>query len=368
MKPFEYGDQEIGEKDFIYIIPSFTIAIVILTIPNTLAKVTNFVDGWVSLIMAGMCIVFFTAVIAKLAARFPKETFFTYASKICSKPVAVVLTILLGVHFLLLAAYEVRYVSVIARQYLLERTPGEIISLLFLLVVVYAVSGSRVGVIRLNLLFLPIIVFIALLVTGMNLVNFDFKNLSPFFTTSWKGYLSGAEDSLFALSGFEILFFYIALVDRPKKVQKYAMIGACIPLGLYLVIYTVAIGVFSAETTGTIIYPTIELAKAAEVPGGFLGRFESLFFTIWSMAIFNTASLAYDAALIAAGSLFKQVKKITFIFILTPIVYLIAMFPKDLIEISTMERFMSYSFFLVGILLPTSLLLLAKVRGIKGNG
>jgi spore germination protein len=368
MKPFEYGDGEIGEKDVLILLSSHVIAIAVLTLPRTLAKTTNFIDGWISLLIAGVAIILLTGITVKLASRFPNQTFFTYASAICSKPVAAVLTVLFVIHFIVTAAYETRYITIIAKQYLLDRTPAEIIALVFLLIVVYAVAGSRVGIIRLNLLFFPIILFVALLVILLNIPNFDAKHLTPFFTTSWKGYWQGAKESFISLSGFEIFFFYTALVNRPKKVTKYAMMGASIPIGLYLIVYIVSVGVFTADTTATLVYPTVELAKEAEVPGGFFGRLESLFFTIWIMAIFNTASIAFDVALLAIGSLFKRIKKITFIFIFTPIIYLIAMLPQNFNEVQVFQKFIIFSGTILIILLPIVLLLLAKVRGIKGNG
>lgn len=367
MKPFEYGDGEIGEREMLYVVASYTIAVGVLSIPRTLAEVTNFSDGWLALVITSIFCIFFTGICTQLASRFPNQTFFTYASAICSKPVASVITIYFFIYYMVSAAYQTRFVAVVAKQYLLDQTPAEIIALLFLLVVVYAVSGSRIGVIRLNVLFLPIIVFIVLLVFGMNIPNFEPKNLSPLFTTSLEGYWKGSKESFFSLIGSDILLFYVVFVNRPKRVTKYAMIGAGIPLVLYLLIYMMAIGVFTAGTTATLVYPTIELAKEAEAPGGFLGRIESLFFMIWVMTIFNTASLCLDAGLMAFSSLFQKVKKRTFIFLLTPLIYLIAMFPTNLIEVTVLSNYLSYSAFGLGALIPTVLLLVAKARGIKGN-
>lgn len=367
MKTFEYEKGEINEKEILYLVASYPIAVAVLSIPRTLARVTNFFDGWICLVITGMFCIFFAGVNAKLASRFPRQTFFKYASTICSKPVALIVTIYAIIYFIVTTAYQVRFVAIITKQYLLFKTPAEIISLVFLFVIVYSVSGSRIGVIRLNLLFFPVTILIALFVLAMNIPNFDFKNLSPFFTTGLEGYWKGSKESFFTLTGSEILLFYVAYVKKPEKISKYAMIGAGVPLIIYLMIYTTAIGVFNSQTAGKLIYPTIELAKEAEVPGSFFGRIESLFFTIWIMAIFNTASLALDVALISLSSIFQRTKKITFIIFLTPIIYLIAMFPVDLISVSLIGQYLSYTSLVLGVVTPVFLLLIAKIRGIKGN-
>jgi spore germination protein len=156
-------------------------------------------------------------------------------------------------------------------------------------------------------------------------------------------------------------------VKHPKKVGKFAMIGVSIPLGLYLFVYMMAIGVFTAKTTTMLVFPTIELAREAEVPGGFFGRFESLFFTIWLMTVFDTAALVFDMALMSLNSLFQQVKKINLIILLTPIIFLSATYHKTYLEVSLLGKYLSYFNLVLGIALPTILLLLAKVRGIKVN-
>ncbi|MED3563659.1 endospore germination permease [Bacillus xiapuensis] len=365
---FELGNEEIKEQEMTYILASYIIGAGSLTIPRILANITNFFDGWICLVLGGMIAGTFTWVSVKLASRFPNQPFFMYVSSICSKPVAIVITICFVVYFIGILSYETRFVSIISKQYLLPRTPEEIISLLFLFVLVYAVSGTRIGVLRLNLLFLPIILFLALIVLGINIPIFKLKNLSPFFTTSWDRYLKGTKESIFFLSGSEIILFYLSFVKHSKKVGKFAMIGVSIPLGLYLFVYMMAVGVFTAKTNTMLVYPTIELAKEAEVPGGFFGRLESLFFTIWLMTIFNTASLLFDMAIICLNSLFQKVKKIKLIIILTPIIFLFAMYQKTLLEVSLLGKYLSYFTWVLGILLPSILLLLAKVRGIEGNG
>ncbi|MBM7571032.1 GerAB/ArcD/ProY family transporter [Aquibacillus albus] len=367
MKSFEYGDGEIGHTEIFYAVASMVIAIGILNLPRDLAQATNYVDGVFSLIIAGLFAILFTWMIASLAAKYPKQSFYSYTASLISRPIAFVITLGLTIHFLLFVAYETRMIGVIAAHYIFDRTPIEVASFSFLMLIVYAVSGSHVGILRLNLMFLPIIVLIAITICLMNLAYFDTENLSPFFTTDLKGYWKGVQESYFSFSGYEILLFYIVLMNRPKKAPKFAALGMIIPVLLYATFYVITIGVFSYDTTQTMVFPTIELAKEVEVPGGFFERLESVFFIIWIMAIFNTAAMAYDVSLLAARSIFKKVKKKTLIFIFSPIIFLAAMFPQNLNEIRTMATYISYSSLFVVVFIPIVLLVIAKLRGIKGS-
>lgn len=367
MKVFEYADEEIGFKEILYAVASMVIGIGIITLPRRLAQSTEGSDGWISIVLAGVTSILFVWVIAKLAKRFPKQTFLEYTTRIVSKPVAIILTLLLGFHLLQFTAYEMRAVANITKVYLFDQTPVEVIALTFLLVVIYAVAGSRVGILRLNLLFLPIILFISILLIFMNLGYFEFNNLKPFFTTKWDGYFMGAKDSFFAFLGFEILLFYIAFMNRPENAHKAAMIGMSIPILLYLMFYIIAIGVFGHATSINIIDPIIEIAKEVEVPGEFLERFESIFFTIWIMTIFNTAAMALDVTIIAFKSVFPKINKMTFLFILSPIIYLSGMFPPHLLAVFKVGEWLSYSGIVFGMVIPSILFIIAKVRGIEGN-
>jgi spore germination protein len=366
MKAFEYGDEEIGGKDLAFAVASMLIGVGILTLPRQLAESTK-VNGWMSITIAGVFFIFFGWFTAKLASRFPKKTFLDYTAAIATKPVAIFLSLVLGLTFLFLVSFEVRALGNITKLYFFDRTPVEVITLVYLLVVIYAVAGSRAALFRLNIMFLPIVLFVTLLVQFFNLHLFEMNNLKPFFQAGIAGVAQGALETVFSLSGYVIVLFYIALMNKPQQGPKMTVIGMLIPFALYLFIITFVIGVFGHFSAANIVYPTIEIAKEVEVPGGFFERFESVFFMVWIMTIFNTTAMAYDVALIALSSVFKKVKKMTWIFVLSPILYIIAMTPQDAIELDTMGAWLSYCISVFSTIIPALLLLVASIRGVKGH-
>lgn len=368
MKSFEYGDEEISHREILFAVTSMIIGIGIITLPRSLASVTQGSDGWVSILLGGGISLIFVWIVAKLASRFPKQTFLEYTTRLVTKPIAVILTLLVAFHLMQFTAYEMRAVANISKVFLFDRTPVEVVALVFLLVVIYGVSGSRAGLLRLNLLFIPIILFIGFALIIMNLGLFEYSNLKPFFTTEFTAYFKGAQETTFTFLGFEILLFYIALMNRPEKAPRAAVIGMTIPIVFYLFTFLIAVGVFGHTATINIVDPVIELAKEVQVPGEFFERFESLFFTIWVMTLFNTAAMAFDVALIAVTSVFPKFKKITLIFIFAPIIYLSGMFPPNLVAVFEVGKWLSYSGIFFAMIIPAMLLAIAKLRGIKGYG
>lgn len=367
MKPFKYGDEKISEKEIMIAVPSIVIGGGVLTLPRHLAEATIGSDGWIVLAIVGLIFVFFTWIAAKLASRFPHQTFHTYASLIVSTPIATALTILYGVIFLLISSYVVRNVSDISKEYLLNETPVEVISLVFLLVVIYAVSGARVGLFRLNTLFLPIILAVASIILLFNLKTFEFNNLLPTFETSFTGYVKGAHSSITSYVGFGIVLFYIAYVKNPQKAPKAAVIGMCIPIALYILTFIISIGVFGQLATANLLHPVIELAKRMELPGMVLERFESLFFVVWLMAIFTTAAMTLDIAVLAINSVLKKTAKIKIILILAPIYYYISMFPKNFNQVDMLGNVTSSILVIFSVVVTSTLLVAAKIKGVKGR-
>ena len=367
MKTFEYADHEVGRKEIAISVASMMIGVGILTLPRSLALATESSDGWISILLAGGLTLAAAWLMSRLARRFHKKTFFEYTSMIVSKPAAYALTLLQCAYFLMFSAYETRAIAGISKFYLFERTPVEAISLSFLLIVIYAVSGSRAGIIRLNVLFLPIVLFIAVVMLSFSIGLFQFDHLQPHFISSGKQIMSGTKSVIFSLLGFELILFYASLMNRPKDVTKAVLTGISIPLVLYMMIYLFAIGIFSRIGTLNIMYPAIEIAKEIIIPGEFFERFESIFFVIWIMTIFNTTCMALDIAVLCLTSMFSKTGKRTWIMILSPVVYLACMFPKDEVEFYSFGTLISLTGVAAAGIMPGLLLFIAKIRGVKDH-
>ncbi|MBB6453360.1 spore germination protein [Salirhabdus euzebyi] len=366
MKQLDYADEKISTREFILGITSIILGIGVLSLPRNLAQLTNSSDGWISILIGGTFCAAIAWVMAKTASKFPKQTFYEYTSSVLTKPVSILISFTYIAYFICIAAISTRVISGISKVYMLERTPIEVISLFFLLVVIYAVSGSRIALFRLNLMFIPIIIFIVVVIQVFNIKLFDMTNIRPMFITNWSNILSGGKESIFAFLGFEIVLFYTILMKKPKSAAKAAVVGVTIPMVVYIVIYLFAIGVFSNIVTQNIVYPTIEMAKEVEIPGQFFERFESIFFTIWIMTIFNTTAMALDVSVYGLTSIFPKLHKKKLVFALAPIIYLISMMPQDFTAITSFSQSTSY----VGVGLfsiPFLIIIVSKIKGVKGK-
>lgn len=366
MKPTNtYGF--ISDRDIMIAVTSNIIGISTLTMPRLIAQDTTAADGWIAILIGGGFACLFAWVIAKIASSFPNQSFFTFTSYLLSKPLAVIITVLFILYFIVITAYQVREVTVLAHQYLFDKTPVQVISLLFLLVVIYGVSGSRAAIFRLIVLFYPTVIIGLLLLTFLPLGLFKLDNLLPIFQTDFQGYLKASYSSLNVFLGFGIIIFYIEIVKEPNNTPKMALRGVLIAVLFTVIIFLVCLGVFGNATTSNLFFPSFDLSRTVEVPGGFFERFDVVLFIIWTMILFTTTLISFDLIVLLIMMVFKKAKKMKIIFGMAPIIFLINMLPVNYIELTYIGRFLS-NYILILLIIVTILLgITYKLKGGNQN-
>ncbi|MDC2867776.1 GerAB/ArcD/ProY family transporter [Bacillus sp. BP-3] len=366
MKPFEYGDEEIGTRELGFAVSSTIIGTGALSMPRVMATHALFADGWVILLVGGLICACFAWLMMKVAILFPKQNFVQYASLYLTKPITYIFSFMLILIFTGITAYEARTISIISQTYLFSDTPIQLLSFFYLLVIVYGVCGSRVGLLRLNVLFLPIVFIAIILLSLLNVNLMEFTNLSPFFQTDVSKYMKGIKESVFTFIGFEVTFFYAVLLKSTKKAPMVAAKSVMITVFSYILIYMTCITVFTYITTSTLTYPTIELGKEIEIGGGFLERLDAIFFITWIITVFNTTALYYDVAILLFCAMFPAIKKHTFIFISVPIIYVVNIIPGNLEVISKYGTYLAWADMSIMVFVPLLIFVVYKIKG-RGN-
>ncbi|GMK45954.1 germination protein GerLB [Paenibacillus glycanilyticus] len=362
MRINSYGEKPLSTLEMGMTIVSMLVGVGILTLPRLVATYTSSFDGWMSILLAGSIALLAGWLVSKVAVRAGDKPFLEYSVSLVGRPFTYLIAALQFSYFLGFCSFETRAIANISKQYLFDRTPVEYISLVFILVVVYGVSGSRSGLLRLNILFLPSVLIMITIVVFFGYRWYEFQNLKPFFITPPIGIAQGMKEVIYSLLGFEIILYYIVFMERPEKAPKAVMSGIALTVFIYLVLYHLVIGIFSNIGAMNIVYPTIELAKEIQFPGNFFERFESLFFVIWIMTIYNTAAMGFDLANVCLSFLFKRLTKRYRLLIIAPIAYLICMTPGDMADFTILGSIISYLAIISGILLPISLLMFGGKR------
>lgn len=367
MTLYKEQNEYINDKDIMFAVASNIASITILFLPRYIAENTVSADGWLTILLGGLIAMVLAWLLAKIASSFPNQSFLSFASYLVTKPVAIMLSIFFIVQYIAISSFQIREIATLSHEYLFDRTPLEVVCLAFILVVIYAVSGSRAAIFRLNILFFPFVIGGLLLLIFFPLGAMKIENLLPVFETDLKGIVQGTTSSFHAFLGFSIVLFYISLVKKPQQTPKMTVLGILWPFFFYIVIYIVCIGVFGNATTSNLYYPVFELSKTVSNPGNFIERFDSILFIIWTIIVFTTSLMAFDIAVLLLNLLFKNFKKQTIIFILSPIIFFLAMLPTNYIEVNKIAKYMVYIeiSFLVFVTFLLGIMLL--IKGVKMN-
>ncbi|KPV56675.1 hypothetical protein QJ48_26190 [Paenibacillus sp. A3] len=352
---------EITSVQASFIVSKSMIGTGILFLPQVMAKKVGTPDGWISVLIGGFLALLAGYVIIKLNQRFPKQTFFEFSQTLFGKVIGAVHIVLLSAYFAISAGYLARVMGEVIRMYLLDKTPISFIVIVFMLVGVYLAIGGIYPIARLIELFLPAILIILVTLIAFSFKEFELDNIRPVlaegFTPVWKGIPS----STFSYSGFEIMLVLSAFMKEPRDAVKSMLSGIGVVILFYTLTVFISFGTLTAEEVKTLTWPTMSVAKDIELPGGFFERFESLFSVLWVMSMYATFVPYYYVASLGLGHLFRRNYR-TYIYLLFPVVYIVAMVPKTLNNVFSVGKFLNNFAMFIIVIMPIYFWIFVKLR------
>ncbi|WP_209124749.1 GerAB/ArcD/ProY family transporter [Alkalihalobacillus sp. BA299] len=261
----------------------------ILTLPRALANRVGTTDGWISILIAGLISMVLIYFYTRLQQNFPNEGLLQYLAKgKVGKWGAKAFAFLFIFYFTNLLALQARLLAMAVKMYLIDRTPSEVIVAIILLVTTYAASKGIQGIIHIHLMFMPFILFALFIVIIFNLAEADFNRLSPILSEGFVPVLSGIFSPMFSFVGIFFLFFFMTYMKASDLRSLPLNIAMMFLIITYTFLTIISYAVFGFEMSKVITFPAIELAKEIEIIGKFIERLESIFLTIYIMAIFTT--------------------------------------------------------------------------------
>ncbi|WP_330502050.1 spore germination protein [Peribacillus frigoritolerans] len=346
------------------IIINFILGTGLLTLPRSSTEKVHTPDVWISVIIGGIIAIIAGVIMVKLSQQFPDKTFYQYINEIVGKWVGTFLSLVIICYFLMTSGFQLRSMAEVVRYLLLEGTPTWAIIMIFMWVGLYLIIGGINPIARLFEIILPLTVILFLVVTFMSIKIFEIDNLRPVLGEGITPVLKGVKTTALAFSGPEIMLLLIPFMNQPKKAVKALLVGVSIPLIFYVITVVMVIGALSVDGVVTRTWPTLDLIRSFEISGLIFERFESLLLVVWIMQIFATFTITYFAAALGLAQLTKKSIH-PFMFGLLPILYIIAMIPKNMNDLFKQGDFVgNIALFLFG-LLPLLLLIISRIKGGK---
>ncbi|MEI4789238.1 GerAB/ArcD/ProY family transporter [Bacillus sp. FJAT-53060] len=324
-----------------YILSSTIIGFSIITVPRRLAEEVGTPDVWISIILGWIISLLIGLLITNFALRYQGKTFFDFSKQLAGKGIGTILCIIFIFYALLISGFEIRMMGEVTKFYLLENTPIEVILISMLWVGSYAAMGGINLIARLIQLLAPITFIIFFIVIIMGLKMFQTENILPVLGHGVIPVVKGIPPTLFTISGVEFIMIWIAFMKHPKKAKKAVFWGTAIPTALNLTATILTIGALSINGARADTYPLISFVKQYEYVGIFFERFESFLLIVWIIQIFFTYVLTHYTASLGLSQLFGKKLK-PFVLLFLPIIYLIALFPRNLIDVFALETYAGY--------------------------
>lgn len=268
-------------------------ALTTLLLPGMLTKEAG-MDGFFAL-AAGCAAGYGLLLLAMVQIRQMRQTgqdYFTYLLERFGKLLTIGILIVYLLTALFGAAYGLRFLCDITRQYLIRDTPAWLVLAVITLLVVYGLctgleSRGRMYEIVFWFVLLPLL-FLFLLAAH----NVEPDRWVPVFRAEDPRVLKSTYLVFVFLAGSMFLPMLSEGVsehaDVARVVKQSFAFSVCVNLALFLVLT----GIFGAPTVATMKEAVLTLTAMVKVPGGFLERRDALLCGIWLVSVFAFAENA----------------------------------------------------------------------------
>lgn len=359
------NDDKISTYQLGVFIFNIILGVGILGFPGGLAKAVEN-DAWILSIVAGCTTFPFIFLMCRIGIKYGELGFVGTLRKLFGNILGTILAIPAYLYFVVFGALAVRIFAETIKLYLLNNTPLEFVILpLILLCVFLARSGIEPSA-RFFEAVTPIIIFVMAYLILVTLPKNDYSNLRPYLSHPVSQYITGLTSGAFAYSGFEVLLIIFPFLRKPKDAFKAAAVSITSTIVLYTVITVLALAKFGAKETASLLYPTVTLVRASEVPGGFIERQEGVLLAIWVIFVFTTVvGMIYSSSVIA-GDILGQRKRTHAVSLIIPLIYIIGLFGENIAVLGQLSTkltliFGSYTI----IFLPVIMTIMSAIRGKK---
>ena len=334
----------------------------IISLPNTAAQFAN-QDGWFLIITATLLAVIYTYIITSLGRMFPEDSFTTYASKIVTKPIGIILSIGLVIKILLSTALQLRFFCEVIHQTILPKTPFYLVCAIMLLLGGYCASKgfetrARLGELLILLILVPLIFMLI-----VSCIGADWTNLMPVMTSNPTPILKGTFWLGVSFTGLEFLLFVHPYVNKPKNVRKGSILAILIVGTLMLLVTIVTIATFGPSYLKEQTWPVLSMMDMINLPASFLERQGALIMSFWIISVFATVNAGLFFSSLLLKDTFNKGTHSYYIIGCILLIFLISFIPQNLNDVLEMMNIVFATFGIAYLFfVPLVLLIIAKAR------
>ncbi len=341
---------------------SIVVGIGILSLPSDMAMVLDN-DGWIGILIDGIITIPFIIMIDRLFIMKPGKTFFQLGREVLN-PIVFQVFLIIGVFYIIiLLGYTSRVFADIIKAYLLDTTPTEVIIITMLLAISYIARSPIEAIARMAVIIYPIIIIFVIFLIIINLPNMDVTNIYPIFQVNYKHIPRGVLTALFSYSGYEFILLVLPYAEDKKSTLKYSLNGMFIVIAIYLIVFFMSLSQYGIHQLKREIWPTIAIIKEVDLPGYFLENLDGIVMAVWVMVIYGTMGPFLHSAGTILSDIFHTKTHEVFILPLLPIIYIVGMLPRNLVQTDeTLGKIVNYFSIIAIIIIPATIFIATYIH------
>ena len=356
-------NESLTNRQIAFIVYGAIVGYGVLGLPKIVAESAG-TGGWFSLFIATVIAIVITYIITYLGYVFEDKTLFEYSQILVGKPITYIFIALYIVYFFLVFTMIARMSSEVTKLTILAKTPVWAITLLYLVVVYYAVIKGIKVVARICELYGLFVIIGALILQLLIFTQGRIINLRPYFVMEdIVQYVKASMKLIIPFLGMEVITFVPLRKENNEAILKYTTLMIAF-IGLsYIAVFEANISVIGIDDiihykdTITFTVRSIDV-KYLE----FFSRLDSVLLLVWNMAVFTTIMMfAYGTTFYMSKFLKSHsFKLVAFIVLATS--FVISQVPKTTDQVEKLIDYAGYLSIIAAVVIPIILLIITKVK------
>jgi spore germination protein KB len=322
-------DSKLGYRETLTLLITMISCKIFLSFPRNMAVMGDSA-AWLIVLLSGAFSVAGFIFIRQLLRKFPNDNIFNIARKTGGKFLGLGLNLLIFLYFLTIASMLIREFAESFILAILPRTPISVITICFLILLIYSALLGIETLSRLAWFFGPYLLIGLIVILAFSKPT-DIQLLLPLLGP---GPLPVLKNSLINLSGFsEILLLAVIapLVRERKKIGEIGILSLVISTLILSGLTLIVLLTFNYAGMTDLIFPVFQLTRLISI-GEFVQRVESVFVFLWFLtAVIGMSGLFYGTV-VSFSEAFEIRDHRPLIFPLAVLVFTLSMIPRSMPE------------------------------------
>ncbi|MCY6369233.1 GerAB/ArcD/ProY family transporter [Clostridium ganghwense] len=321
-------------------------------------------EAWFAILIGTVISVFGVYIIAYLGYVHKNKTLYEYSQDLVGKTMTTMFIIPYLILFFVHLTYVVRMASELIKLTILIKTPTWIISLLFFLIVYYAVvKGLRV-VARLCEFYGIIVIVSYLFIHMLMFTQGKLVNIRPFWgTADIKSLLQTLPTMATPFIGIEIISFIPISEKNGKRVIRDSALAVGLIGLLYVLVVESCMFVIGPDDIVHYKDAVIATIRRIEIPYlEFFRRLDGIFINTWVMSVFCTVVIYAYGTIFFISKYLKKTSFNTLSIIVMVIAFIASQIPKTVFEVERILKYNGYFSIIPIIVIPLILFVITKVK------